>query len=228
MSILCAFSLDSGFSYLPTQTVLKIFITACIYLSMVNIDYAQNKEMNMGFYSPDFINIDKLYFYDVPNRQKISGQETPIDSLTFGKDQYNNYALLSAPTWFQPIHDKLDYAIFYLKLKRLGRDYFEVIVNETTGKTAYVSRESGQAILWPEFLLNIHSVEFISDTQKVFDNPNIKSAGRSYDRPFFRSRYIEGDWMEVEILDDDFKVIGRGWIRWKENGKLLINYNLLS
>ena len=210
------------------KILVRLYLTTCIYLSMVNVYQAQNTELSMGFYSPDFFNTDKLYFYDIPNRQKIPGEEIPLDSLVFGKDPNNNYVITSAPFWLIPIHNKLDYGIFYLRLKRLGKEYFEVIVNETTGKTAYVLRESGKAILWPEFLLNIHSVEFISENQKVYDNPKIKSAGRIYDRPFFRPRYIEGDWMEVEILDEDFKIIGKGWICWKEDDKLLISYNLLS
>ena len=45
---------------------------------------------------------------------------------------------------------------------------------------------------------------------------------------FMRPIKIKGDWMEVFLLDSDFKKVGEGWIQWKIGGNLQIKYNLLS
>ena len=34
--------------------------------------------------------------------------------------------------------------------------------------------------------------------------------------------------MEVELIDEDYNFLAKGWIKWQENGKLLITYYLLS
>lgn len=39
---------------------------------------------------------------------------------------------------------------------------------------------------------------------------------------------VQQDWAHVLLLDDNFEKRGSGWIQWKRDGKLLIQYNLLS
>ncbi|MCZ4318434.1 hypothetical protein O4H26_05490 [Aequorivita viscosa] len=189
---------------------------------------AQNK-LGEGFFSPKTDEIETLYLYNIPN-SRAGSQERPIDSITFVK-RHANYAdgIGYAPKNFAPFKEKLDYGLFILRVKKLGIDYIEIIINENTGETAYVNSQQGRFITWGEFFLNCHSVEFIDKNQKVFDNPMIKSAGRVVSPTNFRVRYIMGDWMEVEILADDYNTEkGKGWIRWRKDGKLLIIYNLFS
>ncbi|MDC8000488.1 hypothetical protein POV26_05540 [Aequorivita todarodis] len=185
--------------------------------------------MGEGFFSPRIDEAETLYLYDIPNSRPGS-QERPIDSITFVKRHGNHVdGIAYAPKDFAPFHEKLDYGLFIMKVKKLGRDYHEIIVNEATGKTAYVSARQGSFITWGEFFLNCHSVEFRDKDQKVFDNPFVKSAGRVVSPTNFRVRYVMSDWMEVEILADDYNTVkGKGWIRWKKDGKLLISYNLFA
>ncbi|WP_203296414.1 hypothetical protein [Luteirhabdus pelagi] len=190
----------------------------------------QNEVMPIGFFAPEFSEGHTIYLFNLEEtKTKISGLEKPIDSLTFKKLGYN-MVIDYAPSWFEPVFNKLDYGIFYIGVKRLGSEYVEVIANEETGKTIYMKRHAGEFVSWEEFLLSMHSVEFDTEGQKVYDHWMVKSAGRVYDRnTFFRPKYMEGDWMEVEILDNDFRATGKtGWIRWRKDGKLLIRYNLLS
>jgi len=190
---------------------------------------AQENQLGEGFFSPRTDALETLYLYNIPN-SRAGRQEKPIDSITFIK-QYESHidAIGYAPKGFAPFNEKLDYGVFILKVKRLGIDFTEIVINENTGKTAYVHTSNGTFMTWGQFLLNCHSVEFLNKNQKVFDHPLVKSAGRIVDPANFRSRYIMGDWMEVEILADDYNTVkGKGWIRWKKNGKLLINYNLFA
>lgn len=189
----------------------------------------KGQDLAEGFFSPNTQMDNTLYLYDIPN-SRAGGQAQPIDSITFTK-RYTNHVdgIGYAPKGFKPFIEKLDYGTFLLKVKRLGRDYHEIVINEVTGKTAYVSAWQGSFLTWSQFFLNCHSVEFKDKSQKVYDNPLIKTVGRVARPANFRARYVMGDWMEVEILAEDYSTVtGKGWIRWKKDGNLLINYNLFA
>jgi len=34
--------------------------------------------------------------------------------------------------------------------------------------------------------------------------------------------------MFVKLMNDDFEAVGEGWIKWRDNEKLLISYSLLN
>jgi hypothetical protein len=206
-----------------------ILLVILLFFFGNQIGLAQNSELGEGFFSPKTEEAETLYLYDIPN-SRAGSQEHPIDSITFIKRYANHVDGIGyAPDDFAPFHEKLDYGVFLIRVKRLGRDYHEIIINEETDKTAYVSSWQGNFMSWGEFFLNCHSVEFRDKNQKVFDNPMIKSAGRVVSPTNFRVRYVMGDWMEVEILAEDYNTVkGKGWIRWKKDGELLITYNLFS
>lgn len=189
---------------------------------------SQQDELGEGFFSPKTKLIKTLYLYDTPSSRHGS-QQKPIDSITF--NMRNGYAqgIDYAPSNFKPHNEKLDYGVFNLRVKKLGIDYTEIIINEETGDTTYVNSQQGNFMTWGQFILNCHSVEFLDANQKVFDHPKVKSAGRIVEPAYFKPRYIMDDWMEVEILAGDYNTVkGKCWIRWRKNGKLLINYNLFS
>lgn len=206
---------------------LKITLTVILLCRTMFLLTAQN-ELGEGFFTPNTAQFETLYLYDIPN-SRVGSQEHPVDSITFVMRNGQADGIAYAPKNFNPYHEKLDYGVFILKVKRLGRDYTEIVIDETTENTAYVHSYTGNFMTWGEFLLNCHSVEFIDKNQKVFDNPMIKSAGRVVTPTNFRPRYVMGDWMEVEILASDYNTVkGKGWVRWRKDGKLLINYSLFS
>ena len=195
----------------------------------MQITLGQQPKLGEGFFSPKTTEVTTLYLYDIPH-SRAGGQERPIDSITLIKKYASHVdAIGYAPKNFNPFHEKLDYGLFILRVVKLGRDYSEIVINEETGETAYVNSWQGDFMTWGEFFLSCHSVEFIDQNQKVFDHPMIKSAGRIVSPVNFRPRYVMGDWMEVEILAEDYHTVkAKGWIRWKKDGKLLIAYNLFS
>lgn len=204
------------------------FLIWILFLGIQTVT-AQQNELGEGFFIPNTNEVETLYLYDIPN-SRAGSQERPIDSITFVK-RFGTHVdgVDYTPSEFAPFTEKLDYGVFLLSVKKLGIDYHEIVIDETSGKTAYVSAWQGKFITWGAFFLSCHSVEFIDTNQKVFDNPMIKSAGRVVAPPYFRPRYIKGDWMEVEILEGDYNTTkGKGWIRWKKDGKLLIVHNLFA
>ncbi len=183
-------------------------------------------DMGMGFFKPDFYDQKVLYFHGPPKED--SRHDLPYDSITFKTTQYGQYEITYGPPFLVPAHLKMDYEIFYLTVVTLHRDWAELVVNRTNGQTAWVSLSQGEVTLWPDFLLNIFSVEFKDVGSKVFYKPMSLSSTVNQPFSFLRPLMIRSDWMKVNLMDEDFKEVGEGWIRWRDGAELLISYNLLS
>lgn len=184
--------------------------------------------MGLGFFKPDFFNFSVFYFYGNPNLQKSVQEHTPTDSIVFKRLEYG-FDIQYAPPWLVPDHLKLDYDMFYFRVQSVGQDFVEVVVNTHTQTTAYVNRYAGETIYWPDFLLNINSVEFIdAEAQPVRIKPLLHAGEVNTSYDFMRPLLIQNDWMFVELQNDNFQSVDKGWIQWKKDGKLLITYSLLS
>ncbi len=192
-------------------------------------DATEDSRIGLGFFIPKFSNTAVFYFYGNLNLSKTVSDHPPIDSIVFSRSEQGNVQIAYAPPWLQPEHLKLDYDILIFKIESLTKEFVEVEVNKSNAMTAYVSRDSGKLKLWPEFLLDVHSVEFLSETEHpVFIKPLEHASEVNIKYEIMQPRKIKESWMQVELLDDDYKFLGNGWIRWKKGEKLLIKYNLLS
>ncbi|TAH40395.1 MAG: hypothetical protein EYC69_11325 [Bacteroidetes bacterium] len=197
--------------------------------SNVNKEQLIDSLVGLGFFSPDFVNSNAFYFYGNPFTEKSSTGTSAIDSLVFIKSKQAGFEIYYAPAWFKPELVKMDYDILLIKILSMTKDFVEVIVNTSTGKTVFVKKSEGTIRFWPEFLLTIHSVEFLSETEHpVFVKPVDYAAEVNYKYEIMHPVMINDTWMQVELLDEEYKFLGKGWIRWREGEKLLIRYNLLS
>lgn len=187
------------------------------------------KTMGLGFFTPNFHENPVLYFYGNPNLEKSVPDHTPTDSIVFKQFEQGGFEITQAPPWLVPEHMKLDYDLLYFEIQSLGREFAEVTVNTKTRYTVYVNRRAGKIIYWPEFLLNVHSVEFLPNTnQNVKERPFKASSNVNTPFSFLHPIRIKEDWMQVYLWNDNFEKVGSGWIQWKRNGELLITYSLLS
>lgn len=149
--------------------------------------------------------------------------------MVFSKTAYGSYEISYAPLWLQPEHLKLDYDLLFFEVRTIVPQYAEITVNKTTRQKAFVHRFKGKVIYWPDFLLQIHSVEMLPDAlQKIRIKP-LDYAGELYvDFEFMKPIMMQQEWMMVELQDKNFKAIENGWIQWNKNGRSLISYYLLS
>ena len=198
-----------------------------------NLDSAaeiiQESSMGMGYFTPNYYENSTLYFYGNPNLEKSVVEHVPTDSITFRRNKYNQFEIATAPPWLVPDVLKLDYDMLYFKIKSITREFAEVTVNETNGQTSFVNRRAGNLVYWGDFFLQIHSVKFFPDsTEKVRARPFPTTGTDNTRYEFMRPVRVQNDWMQVLLLDGDFKTVGGGWIQWNRDGKLLILYNLLS
>jgi hypothetical protein len=212
-------------SKVPTKTTEPI---AMLHLNSEN-EVAKTKLTGLGMFAPNIYENKVLYFYANINYEKALNEHMPIDSITFKRDKYHNILIATAPPWLMPEHLKLDYGILYFKIKSVFREFVEVEVNTTNGQSSYASTESGTIMYWPKFFLSVNSVEFLEPkAQTVYVRPFNLAGTVNADYSFMRTLKIQNQWMYVELLTDDFKKVGKGWIQWRKDGKLLITYSLLS
>lgn len=219
----------------PVETILLkhylSFSEQQISFSFADLNEFSDSEsdMGLGFFIPNFFEYSSFYFYGNVNLEKPVNDHSPQDSITFKRTQYGGFDIEYAPPYFYPEHLKLDYDMLFLKVLTLGKDFIEVEVNRETRQIAYVDRYKGKLHYWPEFLLSIHSVELKDNAnQTVRFKPLEHASEISTKFNFMQPQLIKDDWMKVDLLDNNFQKTGEGWIKWKQNNKLLITYSLLS
>ena len=193
------------------------------------VSYMLEDKMGLGMMKPDFINKNVLYFYSSPNLEKGIGEHTPFDSLKFSLTDHS-YEITYAPPWFFPEHMKMDYEILYFKALNTTRDWLQVEVNKQNGRSVWIDANAVELLYWPEFLLNINSIEIINR----IDNP-LRARPVDHAAPWQGTTYelmvpemINENWLKVILYDSNMNKVGEAWLRWHDNQKLLISYSLLS
>ncbi len=188
----------------------------------------QEKSMGMGFFAPNFYEHKTLYFYGNLNLEKAISDHLPYDSILF-KQTERGIEIAKAPPWLAPKHMKMDYGILLFKLESLAYDFIEIEVNTYNQQKTYASKYAGKTILWPEFLLSVNSIELLDDiNQKVKIKPLDHAGIVNTKYEFLRPIQVKQNWAKVNLLDNNLKKVDEGWVKWHENGKLLIRYSLLS
>jgi len=218
----------------PTQQTEPIGLVMPYKIEATNLlniksSIQENEEIGMGFFAPNYYDNPVFYFYGNINLEKPLMDHTPYDSITFKRNQYDQFEIATAPPWLVPEYLKLDYGFFYFKIQSVSEDFVEVITNKINGQTSYVDKRAGKAIYWPEVLLRMNSVEFSKGLNEKIRIRAFEASGEvNIPHQYMRAIQVKGEWLQVLLLDGGFITVGKGWIQWKRNGKLLITLNLLS
>lgn len=193
---------------------------------------SQNEDelpMGLGFFKPNFNETAILYFYSFPNLKKPILDHPPVDSIGFNKMETGGFDISYAPPWLKPEILKLDYDIFYFKIKSLSNDFAEIIVNKDTRKIMFVARNDGTITFWPDFLLQVNSIEFVAPKeQKIRVKPLSYASEVKIPFEFMKPLLVRDEWLLVELLNNNYEYAGKGWVQWKRDNQLLILYSLLS
>lgn len=182
---------------------------------------------SLGVASPRFEAFPVLYFYH-PNLDKAVDEHTPVDSLVFERTELG-YQINYAPPWYSPEYIKLDYDLLLHKVITVARDWIELEVNRSTGQTAWVDAYSVFLTYWPQFLLRVNSVAPLdATTNPVRVKPLDHAAEVTTVYSALTPVMVQGEWIKVQLLDDDYQKVAEGWIRWAKEGKWQIRFALLS
>jgi len=142
-----------------------------------------------------------------------------------------DHSLDRAKIEFQPFSFHRDY--FVLALKCVGKDAnrFQVVVNESTRLTKFIRRrdENFKFQTWNEHILDLFAVGFNAANNPLRTRPG--ETGNAVQLPSdevtFHPLQIKGNWLKVSwnVSDDrkgKDKKVRYGWVKWKQNSKLLV------
>lgn len=117
-----------------------------------------------------------------------------------------------------------DYFILAMKMVNEDASRYEVIVNEGTGKTKFVLKDSKGLKFsnWSEYVVRMFAVGFDQNINPVRRAPAGAILDPQPQSDLFHPKETKGDWMRVEFDSSRSEADKGGWIRWRENGKLII------
>ena len=202
---------------------MKIILTLFFSLTLLTA-FAQSK-LGIGIVSIDFNDETRIDFYESSDLTKI------LKTVEFFNDEsinsWNIRNLNSHRNWLQPESLWLDYHQFMFRVKTENIDCFEVYVSDY--KTMWIKKtDLTNFRTWQEYLQNMFSVERIDkNTQNIYSRPFTKSEIIKSDNKddCFKVKRMQNDWIEVETnhhCENKKKITG--WIKWRNNDELLINY----
>ncbi|PKW29935.1 hypothetical protein [Flavobacterium lindanitolerans] len=139
----------------------------------------------------------------------------------------------SVEKWLKPEGFFLDYDQLVFRCKSEERFWIEVIVNNETGESYWIRKtKSVDLDTWEGFLKNAFMISRNSFPQEIKAQPNDSARTIPFDgEDCFQVKSMKGDWIQIftgSHCDDDGNPIKSGWIRWKQENEILIDYFLTS
>ena len=137
---------------------------------------------------------------------------------------------------FRPFAFHPDYFLLVLKCTNRDGSSLEVIVNEDTGLKKYVKADDPVVKLepWDKFVLSVFAVTFDQKANPILQAPNGQPNTVAIPTDaHFRPVETNGDWLKINWDDSAkpkgmLKPNGGGWIRWKNAGKLLVDFSYFA
>jgi hypothetical protein len=168
---------------------------------------------------------DKRYEQDGSIR--IFNQDGSLWYELSSKDENKEGVITLKKKEFMPFRINADELLVVMNSVGEDNRYYHVIVNEDTKLTKYVRKDDPvlQLGTWEKYILNCFAVEFDSKNNPLRDSPNGQILDSEVDRKLtFRPLKIQGEWLAVrlEASRKNTNAGIAGWIRWKDNGKLIL------
>jgi hypothetical protein len=132
---------------------------------------------------------------------------------------------------FRPFSLHRDYFVLALKCVGENASRFQVVVNESTGLTKFISRHDNvlKFQTWREHVLELFAVGFDPANNPLRTRPgdSISAVRLPPGEVTFHPLQIKGNWLKVSwTVSDERKgkghKVGYGWVKWKQNSKLLV------
>jgi hypothetical protein len=137
---------------------------------------------------------------------------------------------------FRPFAFHPGYFLLVLRCTETPDNFFEVVVNEESGLRKYVRANDPVLKLetWDKFVLSVFAVTFDQKANPILQAPNGQPNTVAIPSDAnFRPVETDGDWLKIrwDAAADPAgkpKPIGSGWIRWKNAGKLLVDFSYFA
>lgn len=199
----------------------------------VKVDLPQtDPDLGIGLVSINFNEKTVLHFFSSPIDKE------PKRSIQFFNDpkinSWNIRDLDKQKEWLKPEILWLDYSFFVFRCLEIKANWLKVMVNNENGETLWLKKSELTIIQdWENYLKEMFGVERLPDQQqKIRSLPNETSKEIIYQgKDCFQVKSMKGDWIEIftaeycdESYTDSKTKIKSGWIRWRQENKLLIDY----
>lgn len=194
--------------------------------------FAAESELGIGLLSVEFNETTLLKFYALPKNHE------PVKVLEFFNDKsinsWNIKNLKNERQWLKPETLWLDYSSLVFRCKSVRGDWMEVIVNNESGLSYWLQKNSNIKFkTWETFLKEMFVIERAKKyPQRIRRQPVDESPGIRYDGEgdCFQIKSMKGNWVEVFTPGhcDNKTKIKSGWIQWRKGKSLLISYFITS
>lgn len=217
------------------KTLKKNFLIILFLVSFSLICKAQT-DLEIGVISINFNSKTIIKFYGNPKDNK------PARTIEFFNDKsinsWNIKNLEIQRQWLKPEVLWLDYSALNFRCKTKAKGWYEVIVNNQTGKTFWIKNNRLTEFLsWESYLKNMFGIQRISNfKQAIKKSPAKNSSETKYvGKDCFQVKSMKGEWIEIftphyckDGYTDSKTKIQSGWIKWKNGNILLIHYFITS
>jgi hypothetical protein len=141
-------------------------------------------------------------------------------------------------SWFKPEQLFLEYDIFMIRVEAVSGKWLLLYTDNEKGTTMWTKAGAGFTFIpWQKFLLKeISSIEkhpaFNLDI-KASSSDNARTIKKIETTDCFEVLEINGAWMHIRTnlrgeCNESKMIIKSGWIKWKQDNKLTINYSLMA
>lgn len=126
---------------------------------------------------------------------------------------------------------KTDYGNLVFRVLAQYKNYYQVISDEEKTRIAFLKKDDPAMIFqtWDQHILQTFTVEFDEQSNPIRKQPDSNAAVIKVNMDIennFHPVTIQNEWMQVEWGDGS--VENKGWIRWKEGNKRIIEFYYLS
>ena len=211
---------------------MKYLLFLLFILSSSNSFAQSNLELGLGIVTVNIDALPKISFYS----DTVS--KIPVKSISVIKDKNQELVIknIKQNAWLKSEGRALDYNIFIFRCTKKRGNWCEVYVNNTNRTKYWIKLNKNLSYLnWSKYLDTqttwVGKRDEYSLEVKQSPNESSKRIKMMEKDDCFVVLEVKGDWMKVKTNDvlncSGAKYpVKSGWIRWRKNNRLLIEYGL--
>lgn len=131
---------------------------------------------------------------------------------------------------FKPFAFHVDYFVLALKCVKKQANRYEVVVNERTGLKKFVNANDPTLRFetWEDHILKLFSISFDQTENPMLETLQGQMKNVVLPNMPFHPIKVKGEWLKIKWDTPNETKSDVGWIRWKNGGKLLIEFFYIS
>lgn len=212
-------------------------MTRIILLSIISLSFGSFGQKSLpvgcGVIEIDQSRVSNVWFFSDTNNT------SPDKVIKLLRKENGDYFVKNSSEvfkWFSPEAFLPDYYIFAMRVDTISGRWYRVVTNNERGEMYWTKSEASKKYFpWSTFLVNettgIDINEDFTLDIKLQPNDSAKTIRKFDKRDCLEAIDCRGDWIKIrthEMFDCNRhpQPIKSGWIRWKKDGRLTVNFSL--